>query len=73
LPLIGLSSCAATGNIYAGLYYPMMVASVTFIVESCCFTRRTVYAFGTRLGENNSPSNNLRFSRASDGRAEHAR
>ena len=27
LPLIGLSLCAATGNIYAGLYYPMIVAS----------------------------------------------
>jgi MFS family permease len=34
LPLIGLSSCAATGNIYAGLYYPMIVASVTFVVGS---------------------------------------
>ena len=32
VPLIGLSSCAATGNIYAGLYYPMIVASMTFIV-----------------------------------------
>jgi MFS family permease len=34
LPLIGLSSCAATGNIYAGLYYPMIVAGMTFIVGS---------------------------------------
>jgi len=34
LPLIGLSSCAATGNILAGLYYPMIVASMTFIVGS---------------------------------------
>lgn len=34
LPLIGLSLCAATGNIYAGLYYPMIVASVTFVVGS---------------------------------------
>ncbi len=32
LPLIGLSSVAATGNIYAGLYYPMIVAGLTFIV-----------------------------------------
>jgi MFS family permease len=32
LPLIGLSICAATGNIYAGLYYPMAVAGMTFIV-----------------------------------------
>jgi MFS family permease len=34
VPLIGLSSCAATGSIYAGLYYPMIVASVTFVVGS---------------------------------------
>jgi hypothetical protein len=34
LPLIGLTSCAATGNIYAGLWYPMIVASVTFVVGS---------------------------------------
>jgi MFS family permease len=34
LPLIGLSSVAATGNIYAGLYYPMAVAGVTFVVGS---------------------------------------
>ena len=34
LPLIGLSSVAATGNIYAGLYYPMAVAAVTFVVGS---------------------------------------
>jgi MFS family permease len=34
LPLIGLSTVAATGNIYAGLYYPMIVAGVTFIVGS---------------------------------------
>jgi hypothetical protein len=29
-----LSTCAATGNIYAGLYYPMIVAGPTFIVGS---------------------------------------
>ncbi len=34
LPLIGLWLCAETGNIYAGLYYPMIVASVTFVVGS---------------------------------------
>jgi len=34
LPLIGLWSCAATGNIYAGLYYPMTVAALTFVVGS---------------------------------------
>jgi MFS family permease len=34
LPLIGLSLVAETGNIYAGLYYPMIVAGITFIVGS---------------------------------------
>jgi MFS family permease len=34
LPLIGLSVIAQTGNIYAGLYYPIAVAGLTFIVGS---------------------------------------
>jgi MFS family permease len=34
LPLIGLYSCAYTGDIYRGLWYPMIVASMTFIVGS---------------------------------------
>ena len=34
LPLIGLYVVAETGNIYAGLYYPIIVASVTFVVGS---------------------------------------
>jgi Arabinose efflux permease len=34
LPLIGLSVVAQTGNIYAGLYYPIAVAALTFIVGS---------------------------------------
>jgi MFS family permease len=34
LPLIGLSIVARTGNIYAGLYYPIAVASLTFVVGS---------------------------------------
>jgi MFS family permease len=34
LPLIGLSIVAETGNIYAGLYYPIAVAAVTFVVGS---------------------------------------
>jgi len=31
LPLIGLGLCASTGNIYAGLYYPIGVAILSFI------------------------------------------
>ena len=34
LPLIGLSVIAQTGNIYAGVYYPIVVASITVIVGS---------------------------------------
>src|SRR5690606_39485026 len=34
LPLIGLSVVAATGNIYAGLYYPILIAVVSFVVGS---------------------------------------
>ena len=31
LPLIGLGLCATTGNIYAGLYYPIGVAAISFV------------------------------------------
>jgi MFS family permease len=34
LPTIGLLVIAQTGNIYAGLYYPIVVAGVTFVVGS---------------------------------------
>ena len=34
LPLIGLYVVSATGNIYAGLYYPIVVAGITFVVGS---------------------------------------
>ena len=31
-PLIGISAIAATGNIYAGLWFPVIVAGITFVV-----------------------------------------
>ena len=34
LPLIGVSVIAQTGNIYAGLFYPMAIAGLTFVVGS---------------------------------------
>jgi MFS family permease len=34
LPVIGLTVVERTGNIYAGLYYPVIVASLTFIIGS---------------------------------------
>jgi len=44
LPVIGLSVVANTGNIYAGLYYPIIVAGITFIVGSLLLkeTRHTL-------------------------------
>jgi len=40
LPVIGLSICAATGNIYAGLLYPIIIALITFVIGSI-FLRET--------------------------------
>jgi len=45
LPLIGLWTVAATGHIYAGLYYPMIVAGSTFIVGSALLRETN----GTRI------------------------
>jgi MFS family permease len=38
LPLIGLSIVARTGDIYAGLYYPIAVAALTVVVGSFLLT-----------------------------------
>jgi len=47
LPLIGLYVVAKTGNIYAGLYYPIIVAGGTFIVGSLLLKEtRTVLIWG---------------------------
>jgi MFS family permease len=40
LPTIGLLACAWTGNIYAGLVYPIIVASITFII-GCLYLPET--------------------------------
>src|SRR5688572_7428926 len=32
LPVLGLYLCAATGNLYAGLIYPIVIALITFVV-----------------------------------------
>jgi MFS family permease len=53
LPLIGLGLCATTGNIYAGLYYPIGVAAMTFIC-GMIFLRET---HGTLIwGEGGKPA-----------------
>jgi len=52
LPLIGLTVVAQTGNIYAGLYYPIIVASITFVVGSLLLKEtRHVLIWGEMEGE----------------------
>jgi MFS family permease len=38
LPVIGLSIVAKSGDIYAGLYYPIAVAALTFVIGSILLT-----------------------------------
>ena len=42
VPLVGVYMCYLTGNIYSGLWYPMIVAAMTFIVGSI-FLKETVH------------------------------
>jgi MFS family permease len=51
LPLIGLSLCARTGNIFAGLYYPIVVAVITLIVGSLLLKE----THGTRIWDEVQP------------------
>jgi hypothetical protein len=34
VPLVGVATIALTHNIYSGLYYPMAIAALTFVVGS---------------------------------------
>jgi ATP/ADP translocase len=51
LPLIGLSLCARTGNIFAGLYYPIVVAVITLVVGSLLLKE----THGTRIWDEVEP------------------
>jgi MFS family permease len=50
VPLVGLSVCAATGNIYAGLWYPMVVAAMTFVVGSILLKETVNVKIWTEVG-----------------------
>ena len=54
LPLIGLWVVAQTGNIYAGLYYPITVAALTFVIGSLLL-RETHSVLIWKELETNSP------------------
>jgi MFS family permease len=57
LPLVGLSIVAATGNIYAGLYYPIAVAAVTFVVGSLFLTETHNVLIWKELDAGHAPTN----------------
>jgi MFS family permease len=52
LPVIGLSICAATGNIYAGLLYPISIALITFVVGSLLLRETHSVRIWDEAGEN---------------------
>jgi MFS family permease len=60
LPLIGLSVIAQTGNIYAGLYYPIAVAGLTFVVGSLLLreTRHVLIWHEVQPGQSSSKNSN---------------
>jgi MFS family permease len=51
LPLIGLSVIAQTGNIYAGLYYPMAIAAMTAVIGSIYLKETHVHKIWAEVGE----------------------
>jgi len=56
VPLIGLYSCEATGNIYAGLWYPMVIASITFVVGSLLLRDTRNVKIWQEVGSSSSPT-----------------
>src|SRR5258707_9430720 len=56
VPLIGVYVCAATGNIYAGLWYPMTVAGLTFVVGSIFLKETHGHRIWDEVGGQTAPS-----------------
>ena len=54
LPVIGLAVVANTGNIYAGLYYPIAVAGLTFVVGSLLLRETHSVLIWDEVGQVNS-------------------
>ncbi|KAB8142628.1 MHS family MFS transporter [Chloroflexia bacterium SDU3-3] len=52
LPVIGLALCASTGNIYAGLAYPIAVALITVVIGSILLKETHATKIWEETGEN---------------------
>jgi MFS family permease len=50
VPLIGIYVCYLTGNIYSGLWYPMAIAAMTFIVGSLLLKETVNVKIWTEVG-----------------------
>jgi len=50
VPLVGIYVCYLTGNIYSGLWYPMAVAAMTFIVGSLLLKETVNVKIWTEVG-----------------------
>jgi len=50
VPLVGIYMCYLTGNIYSGLWYPMAVAAMTFIVGSFLLKETVNVKIWTEVG-----------------------
>src|SRR5437763_9201167 len=55
LPLIGIYVTAATKNLYAGLYYPIIVASITFVVGSFLLKETHATRIWDEIGTTTTP------------------
>jgi MFS family permease len=50
VPLVGIYVCYLTGNIYSGLWYPMAIAAMTFIVGSLLLKETVNVKIWTEVG-----------------------
>ena len=56
VPLVGVYICEATGNIYSGLWYPMTVAGLTFIVGSLLLKETRARRIWEEVGGSPAPA-----------------
>ena len=51
VPLVGIYVCYLTGNIYSGLWYPMAIAAMTFVVGSFLLKETVSVKIWTEVGD----------------------
>src|SRR5215813_10727577 len=56
VPLVGIYVCEATGNIYSGLWYPMTIAAITFVVGSIFLKETHGHRIWEEVGADATPA-----------------